>query len=278
MLSLIVATAILLFSKDDSPQQVVHREAALDELSASKTRQANADTLKKFRSVLEKLDRPDKATTLREMLWLYDEGMAKHRVLVTLRNTMLLEQLGRFSEGYPDARNALLIRQQDLVDRLSNSQSDLEAARDYFYINKALGENDKTFHYILTLSTTDKRRKAIARKVFEVLVEQRRYAEAITVLGYLDLSAAFEQSLEIQKGLFQTGRVSRLDGTAQILQKTSKSVEALAGSGDTKSAIQLAQKLVDYNPSKKTHQLLKEAAQRASSTEFLEATMAIIVP
>ena len=212
----------------------------------------------------------DWAAALSEFLWCYDEGMVRVQSFVGVRGSFLLSDIGRMAKNYPPALAALQERRDRAEQRMLASPTDRDATRDYASINAALGEDAQTLKVFDQLSADDPRRTALGSllSVYDLLVDAQRYGDAARAVPY-------DRALSLFTSLSRTPQTASLPESAtaslrrSVVDRASKNVEVLAGSGDVTHAGALVEKVLAYDSSDATKAVLQQHLIRAGHPELM---------
>ena len=190
-----------------------------------------------------------------------------------VRDSFLLSEIAKLGENYPPALAALRERRDQALQRLLTSKTDPDAAQDFASINRELQEGQNTLTAFDQLPAEDPRRQALASVAYDQLVDAQRYRDAISGRSYDSISSQFE----MLKGLKDRPLPSSITNPEMIrktqqdylIKSTATSIEALAGSGDLVHAQALAGRLLVYDSSPETKELLRQHLARAGQPDLL---------
>ena len=208
---------------------------------------------------------------LKEFLWCYDEGMRQVSSYVGVRHSFLLSQLARLGDQYPAALTAMRERRDRFEQRLLASASDLEAAQGFGGLNRVLKEAERTFAVFEQLPTGDARRRMLASSAFDELLEKQRYSEAMEGRTFAFFAQSFERNIEerpLPVGVTDPERI-RQSRRSYAITNTALNIEVLAGAGNLDQARALAGRLLAFDGSVETRQVLQRHLTRAGQSDLL---------
>ncbi|MBI5381848.1 MAG: thioredoxin family protein [Opitutae bacterium] len=216
--------------------------------------------------------KPEEA--LREFLWCFDEGMKKSPKHMGVRGSFLLSDIERLGRSHPPALAALRERRDQARQKLDEGSADRSAAADFGSLNRVLNEDRLTLEFYDRLPTDDPRRAPLRRNVFELLLEARRYSDAIQAQPYEQF---VEQQERMRTGMAQAAAMHKL--TPEMLKQQdlfivrtwAKELEALAGAGQLDQARALMAKILEIDSSPDTEALMRKHLTRAEHAELFSA-------
>lgn len=211
----------------------------------------------------------DPAEALRELLWCYDVGMPRFSNMSAAR-VAAVSLFGEIGTRHSPALEALRVRRDQAREALLADEHNLYAIVEFTKANVVLKDEPLTVALLEQLPTGDPRRKALARGVFDYLVEAKRYGTALEGQNF-PLVMATLKGLSTGIGSAsgaEEGEAQR-NYRAQIVTSTAKAIEALVGSGETASARVLTERLLAYDGADSTRTLIQKHAERAGQAEFL---------
>ncbi|HYD83922.1 MAG TPA: hypothetical protein VEA63_07705, partial [Opitutus sp.] len=211
---------------------------------------------------------------LPELLWCYDEGMVRIRSFTGVRNSFLLGELGRMAKDYPPALAALRERRDRAEKRMLADEDDRRAAMDVAALNSALGEKDRNMVLFDQLPENDPRREGLLLRVFDDLIAERRYREAAAGRPAAKMLSQFERltaERPIPEGISNPQMAKDINNANRrhVITSTAKHIEVLAGAGDVEGARTLATRLLAYDASAETRELVEKHAARAGQPELI---------
>jgi len=202
----------------------------------------------------------DYAGALAEFLWCYNQGMPQVPSYNGVRESFLLMYMARLGEQYPAALDALRALRDQAKYRILNDANDINAADDFSSINHVLNEGNLTMDLFDQLGPTDPRRAAMGPAVYDQLVANQRYTDAVQVMSYERISPLMPYVT--QPDPTQPPRIDEVETAAQY-------VEVLAGSGDLTDARALADKILNYDNSDAAKAVLQSHLTRAGQPNLL---------
>lgn len=210
---------------------------------------------------------------LTEFLWCYDEGMPGIASYNGIRNNMLPNLIGQIAKTYPPALAALRERRDKAEQRMFDTPDDRTGAMNVAALNTALGEPARNLELFDRLPAQDPQRQMLLFRIFDQLVEARRYSDVVRTLSPAQMAAQFDGSTQQRIVLPPTMSDSDRARFAQmqregLVKTTARNIEVLAGAGDLENAQVLAGKLLSYDNSDQTKALLRKHADRAGHPEL----------
>src|SRR6185369_2778338 len=121
------------------------------------------------------------AEALAEYLWCFDEGMVQVSSYAGVRLSFLVGEIERLGKKYPPAREALETRCDAAEKRLLEDASDRQAGADFAALCATLGEDSRMLAVFDKFPAGDKRRLALGHRVYKLLREKHRYADALEI-------------------------------------------------------------------------------------------------
>jgi len=200
-----------------------------------------------------------------QYLWCYDDYTARSS---GVRNSFLLSSIADLGRKYPPAIVALRERRDQAEATMLGDASARGAALDFASLNGALKENERTVKVFDSLPAGDPRREVLLVRVFDLLINDRRYADAASARPLAKMEQAFDLHLTTMARAAANPR-PRPAGMADpfpryVVQTTVKNIEVLIGSGQISAAQSLAERLLSkVDGSDATKKQLAEAATRA---------------
>ena len=208
---------------------------------------------------------------LAEMLWCFDDGMAHEGSFSGTRLSVLLTDIAKIGERYPPALAALRERRDRAQTRLMGTTGDEAAAHEFSSLNRALGETDQTLVAYDRLAPEDpRRRRLLLAGAFTLMVEARRYPDAIAAVPYERMVPWFERESRPPNVTNEPYPDMTLKRHRRMLVgDAAKNVEVLAGAGDLAHAREFAGKVLAFDASSETRELLQKHAARAGQPGLL---------
>lgn len=207
---------------------------------------------------------------LPEYLWCYDVGMVRVASFMGVRSSFLLSELAKMAADYPPAMAALRERRDQAEQRML-ANADRQAGADLAALNHTLGEDARNLETFDKLPANSPQRQGLLVRVYDQLIDAKRYADAAEARTYAQMSSSFDMSarerpevanLPNQELLKQANRT-------YLLNTTTKNIEVLAGAGKLEQARALADKLLAYDGSNDTRAQIQEHAARAGHPDLL---------
>lgn len=206
---------------------------------------------------------------LKEYLWCYDEGMVRVPSYAGVRNSFLLSSIAQLGHSYPPAVAALREHRDQAEQRMMATPDNRTAAMDFASLNGALNENQRTLTMFDKLPPDDSRRGGLLVRVYDLLIEARRYGDAAKAMSFGQMTADFDRNVQyLSTTAGRPGReFIKASQTKYIVTTATKNIEVLAGAGDLAHARDLAAKLLAFNGSDETKALLRQRVERAGHPE-----------
>ena len=139
------------------------------------------------------------------------------------------------------------------------------AASDYASLNHALGEDDKTLALFTSLPKDDKRRQRLGVNIFDTLVAQHRYEDALSANPFNRMSRIVGSFSQLPD---TTNEIAKAQRDAFLSRMVGQDVEVLIGSGHLDQAAKLAQQLSGAVGVDTAKGPLQAAAERAGKPTF----------
>ena len=214
---------------------------------------------------------------MREFLWCFDDGMKQSPQYAGVRLSHLLEEIKRLSRTYTPALDALRERRDKAKVAFAGAENDRSAFVDFSFLNKALDEDRLTLETYDKLLPQDVRRRQIGNLVFDLLLEARRYSDALEAQPPRQFVDDFDRMRTMFERAVAEGKMP-----AEIMQAQNRSlsqsgageIEALAGAGRLDEARTLIVKLQAIDASAETRDILRAHLQRAGHAELIPAASA----
>jgi RNA polymerase sigma factor (sigma-70 family) len=216
------------------------------------------------------------AAALAEYLWCLDEGAPRFAKLESLRTYVIPNQIFWLGQSYPPALEALRIRRDRLESALRADPNNFDQARDVVDINRVLREPMRAVEELERYPKGDARRYALAALLRDDLLEARRYSAVLEGRGFRSMNTEFEVLL--QYNLSGPPREVAPGEPSDVfhqhrptLASAARDIEALAGAGDLDHARQLAKRVLDFDDSDDTRELLQKHVARAGQPGLLSS-------
>lgn len=205
------------------------------------------------------------AAALEHYLWLWDHGEEHNRGFGGVRVSFFLGELMRFAEKYEPMRAALEQRRDAIERDVLAGTIDYRPVADMVRLNEVLEARDRSLAVFEQVPAAKWDGEAVARRVLvrsvaEFLLGERRYADAVRVLG--DPVAALDEELRTFLG------VPLPPDTKQQMQRTmlfrqGTVLEAYFGVRDDAQATKLVDRLLELDGRVDTWLMVLRAARRA---------------
>jgi thiol-disulfide isomerase/thioredoxin len=207
---------------------------------------------------------------LKEYLWCYDEGMVRVPSYAGVRNSFLLGSIAQLGRSYPPALAALRERRDQAEKQMMAGPDNRSAAMDFASLNGELDENQRTLIAFDKLPPDDSRRGGLLLRVYDLLIEARRYGDAAKARSFAKMTAEFDRNIQYLSIVANkpSSEMIKKAQTRYIVSTATKNIEVLAGAGDLEHARDLAAKLLSFDGSDETKALLKQHVERAGHPEL----------
>jgi hypothetical protein len=208
---------------------------------------------------------------LKELLWCWDEGKKDPEFAQMVRSMQVPATLAQLARDYPPAREALVARRDQARERALANKGGATTVQDLIQLNNQLKDGEDTLAVFDKLPEGDRRRVTIAIYLFDVLVEKKRYADALL------FDVMQTQKMQLERAKSQMAKMAERGGESAsesflrfTIKSTAKRIEALAGVGRLDDARDLATRLLALDGSSETKSLLEQHAERAGQPELLK--------
>lgn len=223
----------------------------------------------RYRRASELAREGDPAEALRELLWCYDVGMVSQSSYNGVRSSSLLSEIKRLGERHPPALAALRDR-RDRAHRRILAGGDAEIP-DFVALNRTLEEERLTLEVFDQVPAGGRQKQVLAIYSSNLLVAERRYAEALLGSPYHSMSARFERDINEHPDSREDPGAERLGASqrTRTITATAEDIEVLAGAGQLDNARNLAERLLAYDNTPATRALIQQHAERAGQPHLL---------
>jgi RNA polymerase sigma factor (sigma-70 family) len=251
-----------------APAQTVTPPPALQSSTAADSADANApithDTVAaRFAHAQELAKNGDYAGALAEFLWCYNQGMPQVASYAGVRDSFLLSDMADLGKQYPAALDALRDLRDQAKSRILNDATDVSAVQDFSSLNTALNDDSATMDLFNQLSPDDPRRAAVGLGVYNQLLANQDYSDAVQAMPYQKMNMMIDAMTQPNPGFANMPAQAQELLHTQTVMTGAKYVETLAGSGDLTDARALADKILNYDNSDETKAILQSHAARA---------------
>jgi thiol-disulfide isomerase/thioredoxin len=206
---------------------------------------------------------------LKELLWCWDEGK-KDPEFARMRTSMVPRELGRLARDYPPARDAMVLRRDQARERALANKGGTTVIQELIGLNKELRMEEDTLAVFDQLPEDDRRRVTISIYTFDLLVEKKRYRDALLFYRPESATMMLESSKSRMK---KTAEIAGDEAAASSMRfaitRSARTVECLAGAGRLEEARELAARILAFDGSDSTRETLRTHATRAGQPELL---------
>jgi hypothetical protein len=207
---------------------------------------------------------------LPELLWCFDEGMPQISSYTGVRTSFLLSEIAKLARNYPPALEALRARREKAETAMMANAGDRNAARDFSALTRTLGEQPRMMEIYDRLPASDPRRGILGAELFEALLGQKRYVDALAAQPYERMVARFETVVQDSNRPASSEMAQRSLRNLAVAN-AAKQIEVLAGAGDVANARTYAGRVLALDNSPETRSLLRNHLARAGHPDLLDA-------
>ena len=213
----------------------------------------------------------DAEAALKEYLWCYDVGIVQVPGYSGVRGSYLVRDIAQLGRSHPPALAALRERRDQAEAHMMADTKDRTAAMDFASLNDALNENQRTLAMFDKLPPTDPRRAGLLLRVYDMLIEAKRYDDAAQARPFARMTSDFDRNVQYLATVASQPNSEPIKAahTRYIVSTTTKNIEVLAGAGDLAHARELLDKLLAFDASDATKTLLQTQLTRAGHPELL---------
>lgn len=198
------------------------------------------------------------AEALAEYLWCFDEGMPKVPSYTGVRLSFLLSEIERMGRTYTPAWEALETRCDAAEKRLFADAADRAVGAEFAALCSVLKHEERLLAAFDKLPGGDPRRAAMGFRIYKLLREKGRYADALEALPYRVMALQFDGA---SKRVPVNDRMAELD-RRMLIDQGLDHIEVLAGAGALDQAREMIGKLVAYDGTEATKGRLAERLTR----------------
>jgi hypothetical protein len=148
---------------------------------------------------------------------------------------------------------------------------DSAGAMEFAAISRVLHDDKATLAVFDQLPKGDWRRDKLAIAAFQLLVAERRYADALTGRSYSSMIALFDvrkKERPLPAGT-RDAEAKRKRDRESLINSTAENVEVVAGASELEDARQLAGRLLRFDSSAEAKAILQQHLERAGHPELL---------
>ncbi len=217
----------------------------------------------RIQQALARLREGEATAVLRELLWCFDEGMARDGGLTSGQLSIVAGALAKLGERAPTAIVALRERLERARRRVMGGAHDFETmrlVREIAAISRALKDESALVALLDAIPEGDSRRARVAFEATERLIALQRYGDVLVGLPYRSMQARFEALAREPAGGV---------GASRVASVVAKDIEVLAGAGDLVHARELAGRVLALDGSEATRALLQKHLERAGQAGLL---------
>jgi hypothetical protein len=212
----------------------------------------------------------DPQEALRELLWCFDEGMLGRAGFNGVRSSYVLRSIRELGQRNPAALAALRERRDRARQHILSGGGNGVEIPDFVALNRVLEEPAFTLTILDQLPAGDRRRQTLAIYATELLIENRRYQDALAARPYATMSSQLERAADLPA--IAAGAANPAQALASFRESTIRAtlnnIEVLAGVGDIAHARTLAERLLAYDNTENTRTRLQQHAVRAGQPDL----------
>jgi RNA polymerase sigma factor (sigma-70 family) len=232
------------------------------------SRPSRAEVERRFEQARELARTGKSEEAMKEYLWCYDDGMLGGFSFMASRSK-LIEAMGELAKRFAPMRDAMAARRARAEASMLRDAQDMDSATDLAALDRALGEPRNLLTTFAKLPAGDARRGTLLNMgAFDELLEQRRYGEVIGDRSFATMNHSFDFLTHSLRADASTEDRRRFRG--DMVELGAKNVEVLAGAGQLDNARALAGKVLAYENSDQTKQVLRERLKRAGYPDLLD--------
>jgi hypothetical protein len=213
------------------------------------------------------------AEALSEYGWCHANGTRQTYGRNNLRLGILIGSVVRLGRNFPPAVKALADWRAEAVARLKVRDGDSFSVGEILIIDREQNNGAATLAYYDQLPSDSLTRAALAPQVFDLLVEAKRYPDALKARSYDTYSA---EAARIEDSIQDPGtRLALVKSQSITLARLAAGeAEALAGAGDLKDARLVVDDLLSRDRSDQTLSVLRTHLARVGRADWLPAPQA----
>jgi thiol-disulfide isomerase/thioredoxin len=204
------------------------------------------------------------AETLQELLWLFDEGTKGLREFSGIRVSFLTGQLGLLAKTFPPAADAVRVRRDAALGRMLLDAKDNDAPSEFAALSDALGEKAAILREFDKLPANDRRRGSLGIYIFDDLVAERKYQDALQARPFDVMVLAINHDIPVPAN---AADVVKAGIRKSQIELTVTNIEALLGAGDTAHARELRDRLLKKFDGDDVKAALREHIQRVGGPD-----------
>ena len=208
---------------------------------------------------------------LKELLWCWDEGKKDPEFARMQRSMQVPRELSRLARDYPPAGEAMVVRRDQTRERVLANKGGGTMVQDLIHLNREMKMDEDTLAVFDQMPEGDRRKVTISIYLFDLLVEKKRYADAMLFNALDSQLMQLERAKSQMKTMAERGGDAAAQSFLRFLRtSTAKRVEALAGTGKLDQARELSDRLLAVDPSDEARDLLRQHVARAGQPDLLK--------
>jgi hypothetical protein len=205
---------------------------------------------------------------LNAYLWCFDHGERVRPSFSGVRSSFLICDILKLSKRHRPALDALVARRDACGLRLWSGDGTVDNVHDYVSLNRYFRHEELSLSLFESLPKGSELWLSVGWGVRQCLLDQQRYSDLLQVF---DPETTFQRNvadLEISACDGDTGFKSALRD--KLVRQCAPLVEALAGTGEHRRALDLARKILRVVRRPQLRQTLINHAQRAGDLSLAE--------
>jgi|GEM_PF-713530 len=211
---------------------------------------------------------------LKEYLWCFDIGMPGVSGYGAVRTSYLLNKIASLGEKLPQALTELRKRRDAAeIEILTEELNGSEAISTLTRINRKLGVPERSLELYDSLEENDRNRRSLSIFLFDEFLEAKRYEDAAPADSYGMILSRFEHmKARDASSRFAPKQAEKIKKATRsnALKNAAEGIEALAGSGQIEEAVEFAARVMEFDQSVETINLLNKHLERAGRSDLLD--------
>jgi hypothetical protein len=177
----------------------------------------------------------------------------------TLARNLVLQQLASFSKVYPPASDLMRNLRDSAMQQIRQGDADTKLAIDVTMLNKFLGDGTQTVELFQSFAPDDPRRNGVASVGIDSFVATQNYAAVVE-------AKPFGRMLdELDGGAKRSVKTNNAGIRQQVVNIALDNIEALVGAGRNDNAQLLINRLIEFDNTTTTRDLIKQHIERAKA-------------
>ncbi len=227
-------------------------------LGAAETTPGREAVQARYRAAQQEARTGNPEQALRELVWCFDEGMVSEPAFRGVRLSFLIRDFAQLARRHPPAAEFMQRRCAEAEVRMLGGEQ--EATQEFAAWCESLGEETRLMEAFGRIPAGDARRRLFGLRVFRVLLQARRYEEALEVFPFSSMLRLLEAAAARPATTPVAAEAERRFAVGNCLDY----IEAVAGAKQPESARQLREKLRAIDDSPETRSELEKRLARAA--------------